>query len=110
MDDQALFEKSGQGRDVNRHNYTPDEIAQALKSDVTQAIISMARIRRSSAFEGKFSWQVLGSDKLAMSWTGASEELHFEFATTLRAPSFKLVHKSASGERVFSSAAELASF
>jgi hypothetical protein len=52
----------------------------------------------------------LSSDKLAMSWTGASEELHFEFATTLGAPSFKLVHKVASGERVFSSAAELASF
>jgi hypothetical protein len=45
-----------------------------------------------------------------MSWSGAAEELHFEFATTIGAPSFKLVHKSASGERTFSSIAELAGF
>jgi sucrose phosphorylase len=110
MDDRELFARTDQGRDVNRHHYTPAEIAEALKTDVTQAIIAMARIRRSSAFEGNFSWKVLGSDKLAMSWTGASEELHFEFATTLGAPSFKLVHTSAAGERVFNSAAELANF
>jgi hypothetical protein len=70
----------------------------------------MARIRRSSAFEGNFAWQVLGSDKLAMSWTGAKDELHFEFATTVGAPSFSLVHKSAAGERRFKTVAELASF
>jgi hypothetical protein len=45
-----------------------------------------------------------------MSWSGASEELHFEFATTVGAPSFKLVHISPNGERTFSSIAELASF
>jgi sucrose phosphorylase len=110
MDDQELFAKSGQGRDVNRHHYTPAEIEQALQTEVTQAIIAMARMRRSSAFEGDFSWQVLASDKLAMSWTGASEELYFEFATTVGAPSFRLTHKSASGERVFNTTAELASF
>jgi sucrose phosphorylase len=110
MDDRELFANTAQGRDVNRHHYTPSEIDEALKTDVTQAIIALARIRRSSAFEGNFSWKVLGSDKLAMSWTGASEELHFEFATTLGAPSFNLVHKSAAGERTFNSAAELANF
>jgi sucrose phosphorylase len=110
MDDKELFAKTAQGRDTNRHNYTPAEIEQALKGEVTQAIIAMARIRRSSAFEGNFSWQVLGSDRLAMSWTGASEELHFEFATTVGAASFSLVHKSETGERRFASVAELASF
>jgi hypothetical protein len=45
-----------------------------------------------------------------MSWTGASEELHFEFATTVGAASFSLVHKSETGERRFASVAELASF
>jgi len=110
MDDKELFAKTAQGRDTNRHNYTPAEIDQALKSEVTQAIIAMARIRRSSAFEGNFSWQVLGSDQLAMSWTGASEELHFEFATTVGAPSFSLIHKSSAGARNFRTIAELASF
>jgi sucrose phosphorylase len=110
MDDRDLFAKTDQGRDTNRHHYTPAEIEQALTSEVTQAIIAMARIRRSSAFQGNFSWQVLGSDKLSMSWTGASEELHFEFATTVGAPSFSLVHKSASGERSFNTIAELGSF
>jgi sucrose phosphorylase len=110
MDDKELFAKTDQGRDTNRHHYTPVEIEQALRSEVTQAIIAMARIRRSSAFEGSFSWQVLGSDKLAMSWTGASEELHFEFATTVGTPGFSLIHKSSAGARNFRTIAELASF
>ena len=110
MDDRELFAKTDQGRDTNRHNYTPAEIQEALKSEVTQAIIAMARIRRSSAFEGTFSWKVLGSDKLSMSWSGGSEELRFEFATTVGAPGFKLVHISTNGERTFSTIAELASF
>jgi sucrose phosphorylase len=110
MDDQKLFAESGQGRDVNRHHYTPAEISKALESEVSQAIIAMARIRRSSAFEGTFSWKVTGPDSMNLSWSGAAEELSFDFSTKLGQTRFTLVSKSANGERVFSSLTDLAGY
>ncbi len=110
MDDQKLFAESGQGRDVNRHHYTPAEISEALESEVTQAIIAMARIRRSSAFEGTFSWKVTGPDSMNLSWSGAAEELSFDFSTKLGQTRFTLVSKSANGERMFSSLTDLAGY
>jgi sucrose phosphorylase len=107
MDDQKLFAESGQGRDVNRHHYTPAEISKALESEVTQAIIA---IRRSSAFEGTFSWKVTGPDSMNLSWTGAAEELSFDFSTKLGQTRFTLVSKSANGERMFSSLTDLAGY
>ncbi|MEY3560871.1 MAG: hypothetical protein RL068_23 [Actinomycetota bacterium] len=110
MDDRELFEKTAQGRDVNRHHYSPEEISEALSSEVTQAIIAMARIRRSDAFNGDFSWKVTGSSSMNLSWTGAKEELSFDFDTAIGAPSFKLVSSSNTGVRTFESIAALASY
>ena len=110
MDDKELFEKSGQGRDVNRHNYTPAEIQEALKSPVTQAIIAMARIRRTNAFEGSFSWEVTGASSLKLSWAGASTAIDFTFDTSVDAPSFELNVTENGNTRTFRSIEELASF
>jgi sucrose phosphorylase len=104
MDDRQLFERTEQGRDVNRHNYTPAEIEAALKTPVTQAIIALARLRRHECFEGDFSWQVTGASSLRMSWTmGATASIVFDFDTRLGAPSFNLVVNDASGSRSFDS-------
>lgn len=43
--DLALLEKTGNGRDVNRHIYQPDEIEQALSSTVVRALVFMIRLR-----------------------------------------------------------------
>ena len=88
MDDKELFEKTGQGRDVNRHNYTPAEISKALESEVTQAIIALARVRKHPAFQGDFSWQVLGADSMKLSWVNGSESLSLTFS--LKNPSFSI--------------------
>lgn len=104
MDDRQLFERTEQGRDVNRHNYTPGEIETALKTTVTQAIIALARLRRHECFEGDFSWRVTGTSSLQMSWTlGATASIVFDFDTRLGAPSFNLVVNGASGSRSFDS-------
>jgi sucrose phosphorylase len=80
MDDQELFRKTAQGRDVNRHNYTPSEIAEALEQPVTKAIIALARVRKHSAFEGEFSWKVTAEDSMEMSWTKGDDKLTLSFA------------------------------
>ena len=108
MDDKELFEKTGQGRDVNRHNYTPAEISKALESEVTQAIIALARVRKHPAFQGDFSWQVLGSDSIKLQWQSGTESLSLEFNTAN--PAFKIEANGASGNRVFRSVAELANY
>ena len=108
MDDRELFERTGQGRDVNRHNYTPAEIEEALKQPVTQAIIALARLRKLPVFEGEFSWQVTGGDSLRMGWVKGVDKLTLEFSTTVDSPSFVITVEDASGVRTYSSVEELA--
>ncbi|MEY4435020.1 MAG: hypothetical protein RIR16_1060 [Actinomycetota bacterium] len=110
MDDRELFAKTGQGRDTNRHHYTPAEIELALKSDVTQAIIALARIRKHSAFQGNFAWAVTGVDSIELRWDNADEFVALEIVTTVGAPSFKISASSSSGVREFDSVAELAKY
>lgn len=104
MDDVALFEKTGQGRDVNRHHYTPNEIQEALKQPVTQAIIALARVRKHPAFQGEFSWQVLGEDSMELAWVNGSEKLTLSFS--LSNPSFTIT----AGDKSYSGVAELANY
>ena len=107
MDDKALFEKTGQGRDVNRHNYTPEEIETALKQPVTQAIIALARIRKHPAFEGEFSWKVLGESSMVLTWENGNESISLTLDTA--APYFAI---TSMGSQVFelSNVAELANY
>ena len=79
MDDRELFEQTGQGRDVNRHSYTPEEIEQALKTDVTRAILGLVRLRKHSVFEGAFSWKQLSQNSMLLSWQDGSAKLELEF-------------------------------
>ena len=96
MDDRELFAKTGQGRDVNRHNYTPEEIQEALKQPVTQAIIALARLRKHPAFEGQFSFRVLSEDSMELSWTKGEDVLTLSFETS--SPNFKI---SSTGSKNF---------
>jgi sucrose phosphorylase len=108
MDDQELFRKTEQGRDVNRHHYSPEEISAALEQPVTKAIIALARVRKHSAFGGEFSWQVTGEDSMTLTWVNGSDsiELSFEF----KHPSFKITSTQSGQTEVFEGVAGLASF
>ncbi|MEK9578330.1 MAG: alpha-amylase family glycosyl hydrolase, partial [Aquiluna sp.] len=79
MDDKELFQRTSQGRDVNRHIYAPQEIEQALAEEVPQAILGLVRLRNHKAFEGSFSWSVLSDNSMHLAWSadGASVELEF---------------------------------
>ena len=107
MDDVELFNKSGQGRDVNRHNYTPAEIEVALAQPVTKAIIALARLRKHNAFEGKFSWTQLSDNSMRLAWANGSDTISLEFSTTVGASSFVIEVTDASGTRKFASVEEL---
>jgi len=53
--DAARAEATGDGREINRHNYTPDEIDQAVKRPVVQRLVRLIRFRNEcEAFQGSF--------------------------------------------------------
>jgi sucrose phosphorylase len=110
MDDRELFERSEQGRDTNRHNYTPDEIREALQQPVTQAIIALARVRKHAAFEGEFSWGIIDDETMRLEWKNGNNLLSLEFKTTVASPNFVIEATDASGTRRFNSVEDLAKY
>ena len=69
INDMELLERSGVGRDVNRHYYSEPEIDQALARPVVQKLCDLIRLRNSHpAFNGKFTSSHNDSE-LTMSWT-----------------------------------------
>lgn len=108
MDDVELFQASGQGRDVNRHHYTPAEITEALAQPVTQAIIALARLRKNPAFDGEFTWAQTSDDSIRLTWSGADNTISLEVTTAIGAPAFQITAVSAAGTVVYASVEELA--
>jgi sucrose phosphorylase len=90
MDDRELFARTGQGRDTNRHHYTPAEIEVALAQPVTQAIIALARLRKHAAFDGDFSWRVVSNDTIELAWSLDAERVSLTVSTAVSAPSFTI--------------------
>jgi sucrose phosphorylase len=67
--DQSAAERTGDGREINRHNYSIDEIRRDLQRPVVQRLIRLIRFRNEyDAFDGSF--QILDSDDSALhlSW------------------------------------------
>lgn len=110
MDDVQLFERTDQGRDVNRHHYTVEEITKALETPVTKAIIALARLRKHPAFGGAFSWEVLSASSLSLEWNLGSERVSLEINTSLSGPSFSIELTGENGNKILKSVSGLASF
>jgi sucrose phosphorylase len=67
--DQSAAEKTGDGREINRHNYSIDEVERDLQRPVVQRLQRLIRFRNEyDAFDGAF--QILDSDDLVLelSW------------------------------------------
>lgn len=107
MDDQKLFQKTGQGRDVNRHQYTPAEIATALETPVTKAIIALAKLRNHNCFEGEFSWEVVSQNSISLTWTNFNEQLMLTVFTDTASPGFEIKISNGSKVESFSTLGEL---
>ena len=81
--DLDLLARSGVGRDINRHRYSPDEIANALRRPVVAQLIDLIRLRNQHpAFGGQFSLLDSPPDVLAMRWEQGADvaELSVDFS------------------------------
>lgn len=65
--DEERVKLTGEGREINRHNFSLDEIESSLKKGVVQRLLNLIRFRNEyDAFNGEFS--VLDSDEVRLSW------------------------------------------
>ncbi|MBO3100910.1 sucrose phosphorylase [Cellulomonas sp. zg-ZUI168] len=68
-----LLERTGVGRDVNRHHYTADEVATELTRPPVRAQLEALRVRATHpAFGGSFSWETHGTGA-SLRWTSGDD-------------------------------------
>jgi len=69
MNDIELVERTKNGRDINRHNYTLAEIAREIERPVVQRLLRLMEFRSHyPAFEGTFAIEATPEDELSLSW------------------------------------------
>lgn len=74
--DMALLERSSVGRDINRHHYSPAEIAQALQRPVVQDLLRLIRLRNTHpAFHGQFELLPSSDEVLCLRWRNGDDEV-----------------------------------
>jgi len=79
--DHDRVKASGDGREMNRHNYTLDEIELAMKQDVVKRLVRLIEFRNTfSAFEGEFCVKKSNSSEMILTWSSEDNqcELHVD--------------------------------
>ncbi|QTE29412.1 sucrose phosphorylase [Pengzhenrongella sicca] len=80
--DMELLARTGVGRDVNRHVYTPAEVTSDLDRPAVRDQLEALRLRAAHpAFDGSFSW-VVQATRAWLTWTAGAHraELSFDVA------------------------------
>ena len=95
--DLALVETTRNGRDINRHNYTTEEIQTESKQPVVQRLKKLMEFRMDcSAFNGEFSISDTNSRELELSWKNNKETAVLK--TNLSDKSLQITRTSEDGE------------
>jgi sucrose phosphorylase len=80
--DMALLARTGEGRDINRHYFSRQELGADLERPVVQALCALIRLRNTHpAFGGKFLLPPAQDGELVLRWESGSHfaELHLGF-------------------------------
>jgi sucrose 6(F)-phosphate phosphorylase len=69
----ASVQRTGEGRAINRHNYTLEEVDSSLRSSVVTRLFGLIRLRNSHpAFEGELRVETDGDSQLSLTWAAAT--------------------------------------
>ena len=75
QNDQSAVQSSGEGRAINRHNYSETEIDQALNTPVVQRLLKLIRFRNEyPAFGGEFNVAESNDRELVLVWRNAEKK------------------------------------
>ena len=67
--DEEKIKETGDGREINRHNFSIGEIEQSLGKDVVQRLLKLIRFRNEyDAFNGDFKVLTSAMDEVRLSW------------------------------------------
>lgn len=82
--DQSEVERTGEGRAINRHNYSANEVDQAVQTPVVQRLLRLIKFRNEyQAFDGEFR-VVDGEGDLVLAWQKADKvcQLRIDLGTS----------------------------
>jgi sucrose phosphorylase len=97
--DMELLKKTNNGRDINRHFYTSEEIDENLRRPVVRSLNALCRLRNTlDAFDGEFSYEVDGGS-IALAWSGERSSAKLTFTPGDHARLSKLEWSDESGIR-----------
>jgi len=97
--DHKSVRRTGEGRAINRHNYSINEIEQALDKRVVQRLLKLIRFRNEHpAFGGDFQVLDSGVSELCLSWQKGTE--FCSLAVDLDSNQAVIVYTSEAGEMV----------
>ena len=84
--DVELLQKTGVGRDINRHYFTSEEIDSALQKTVVQSLLELIRLRNESpAFDGSFAVAETDQSSLSLHWAANGAAIALEVDLAARA-------------------------
>ncbi len=96
--DMELLARTGVGRDINRHYYTPGEVEEELKRPVVQSQIDLIRFRNTHpAFGGQFSVAAPAAGRIELAWVRGEDRARLE--ADLSAPRAWITCSSPAGEK-----------
>jgi sucrose phosphorylase len=105
--DMELLAATGVGRDINRHRYTPDELATALDEPVVRALLTLIRFRNAHpAFDGSWTCDADGPGRLVMRWRDGSHEA--ALTADLAARAYEVAFTDGGRRRTVTDVADLA--
>ena len=72
--DEAAMSKNGDGREINRHNYSIEEINEGVKKPVVMKLLRLIQLRNSHpAFNGKFTINNSRDHEISLTWTNQNK-------------------------------------
>jgi sucrose phosphorylase len=72
--DMELLARSGVGRDINRHYFTPAEVQAAVNRPMVQSLFSLIRFRNQHpAFNGEFQIEPSAANRILFRWANGDQ-------------------------------------
>jgi sucrose 6(F)-phosphate phosphorylase len=89
--DQATAVARGDGREINRHNFSREEIALAARRNVVERLERLIRLRNSHpAFQGAFDIRLAARDRLRLAWATGTDSCTLEVDLQLMRSSIQM--------------------
>lgn len=97
--DIELLESTKEGRNINRHYYTLEEIERDVERPIVQSLFKLLKFRNTSlAFDGSFSVKMIDDNQMRIIWSNESDDVKAQLDTNLKEKTFSIVETS--GARV----------